>query len=212
MRILLIGEHALLLQALMKLLHDEIGAEVRTVARLPELESAVDQWDPDLAVLETTNVETIHELITSLASLQQRPPVLVIAPGEREQFLAALRAGARGFVGRHVGAEELLGAIQAVQRGEWGIPRAFVGELVTEYLTLVREQPTPHPESFNERERRILTYLAHGMSAQRIGEQLFLSASTVRGEIRGIVQKLRVANRTQAVAEALRRGLLLPEE
>ena len=65
---------------------------------------------------------------------------------------------------------------------------------------------------FSDRERRILTLLARGMNAQDIGTQLFVSSSTVRGDIRGIVHKLGVANRTQAVAEALRRALILPED
>lgn len=212
MRILLIGEHALLLQGLMKLLEDEVAAEVRSVRRLSDVETVVEQWEPVLAILETTEAETVRELTSLFSTLEKGIPVLVIAPGEREQFLAALRAGARGFVGRHVTVEDLLGAIHAVQRGEWGISRARVGDLVDAYLLLVQERVTPLPMTFGEREQRILTLLAQGMNAQRIGEHLFLSASTVRGEIRGIVKKLGVANRTQAVAEALRRGLILPED
>jgi DNA-binding NarL/FixJ family response regulator len=212
MRILLVGEHALLLQGLMKLLEDEVAAEVRTVRRLPDVEATIAQWQPALAILETTQTESIQDLTSLLASLDYDVPLLVIAPSEREPFLAALRAGARGFVGRHVNVEELLGAIQAVQRGEWGIPRSLVGYLVNEYLLLVREQPAPAQPAFSERERRVLTLLARGMNARRIGELLFVSSSTVRGEIRAIVQKLGVENRTQAVAEALRRGLLPTEE
>lgn len=212
MRILLVGEHVLLLQGLMKLLEDEVGAEVRTVRRLPDVAATIEHWDPVLAILEAVTAESVRDLTSLFASLERNIPVLVIAPAEREHFLAALRAGARGFVGRHVSVEELLGAIKAVQRGQWGIPRALVGELVAEYLTLVRERAARSPVVFTERERRILTSLARGMSAKRIGEHLFLSASTVRGEIRTIVRKLGVANRTQAVAEALRRGLVLPDD
>jgi DNA-binding NarL/FixJ family response regulator len=196
----------------MKLLEDEIASDVRTVRRLTEVAPAIDHWEPALAILETTRVDAIEELTSLLASLARHIPVLVIAPGEREHFLAALRAGARGFVGRHVNVADLLGTIQAVQRGEWGIPRSYVGELVDAYLLLVRERVTPAPMEFSERERRILTLLARGMNAQDIGAQLFVSSSTVRGDIRGIVQKLGVANRTQAVAEALRRALILPED
>jgi two-component system response regulator DevR len=211
-RILLVGEHALLLQGLMKLLEDEVAAEVRTVRRLADVEAAIEQWIPALAILETTGNEPIQELISSLSSLQRDVPVLVIAPGEPDQFLAALRAGARGFVGRHISVEDLLHIVEIVQRGGWGIPESLIGSLVEEYLLLVRERTTSPTMVLSKREQQVLAFLAQGMNARRIGEQMFLSASTVRGDIRGIVRKLGVANRTQAVAEALRRDLLHVED
>ena len=137
--------------------------------------------------------------------------LLVIAPADRRQFLAALRAGARGFIGRQAGARELVGCVDAVRRGEWGLPRSLIGDLVDEHLMLTSVEHFVPPAAFTERERHVLRLLAQGASAQRIGQELYVSESTVRSDINAVTRKLRVANRMQAVTEAIRLGLIEPE-
>jgi DNA-binding NarL/FixJ family response regulator len=211
MRILLAGDHALLLEGLSKLLAEEAGAEVRTMRRTHVLDVAIAGWQPQVVILEAAETGPVTEFAARLRASDPNVPLLVIAPNDREQFLGALRAGARGFVGRQVSVDELLGAVRALKRGEWGVPRALVGELVKEYLRLVEEQEARAVIALSERQWRILALLAGGANAARIADRLYLAASTVRAEIRAIVRQLGVANRAQAVAEVLRRGLVVPE-
>jgi two-component system nitrate/nitrite response regulator NarL len=206
MRLLLVGEHVLLLQGLTKLLHDQTGAELRATASQSEAEEAVQVWRPDVVIVETSNVAAASDRLAGLRRAGGEPPLLVIAPGEREQFLAALRSGVRGFVGRDATAEQLLGCIDAVRRGEWGLPRALLGDLAGAYVALATAHGRSHV-ALTDRERRVLQLLARGATTRRIGQEMFLSEGTIRGEIRALTQKLGVANRVQLVTEAFRLGL-----
>jgi DNA-binding NarL/FixJ family response regulator len=211
MRLLLVGEHVLLLQGLAKLLHDQTGAEIRATVRRDEAEDALRHWRPDVVVAETSDMSAAGNLIEHLHTTADGLPLVVIAPGDRAQFLAALRAGARGFVGRDASAEQLLGCIDAVCRGEWGLPRGVIGYLVEEYLALSAAQRPPARVELTQREQQIVRLLARGLSTDQIGRELYLSESTVRAHIRALAQKLGVVNRVQAVHEALRRGLVTPD-
>lgn len=211
MRLLLVGDHVLLLQGLAQLLQDQPGAQVRTAVPPETAAAALRDWRPDLVLTETADVLAAAERLAHLCRLADAIPLVVIAPSEPAQFLAALRAGARGFVGRDVPADRLYGCLAAVQRGEWGLPRALLGALVEAYVDLSADAQPPVP-ALTTREQHILRLLAQGLSTPRIGRQLYLSESTVRAEIRTLSQKLGVANRVQLVSEALRRGLVPAEE
>lgn len=209
-RLLLVGDHVLLLEGLAKLLHDRTGADVNTSSNWQEISHTIQRLRPAIIIAETSNVPAVAEHLVRIERTGGQPPLLVIAPGDREQFLAALRAGARGFVGRDATAAQLLGCIAAVQRGEWGLPRVLVGDLAEAYRELFAAG-VPPPLDLSAREQHILRLLARGMSAHGIGTQLYLSESTVRAEIRSLAQRLGVANRMQLVTEALRRGLVTPD-
>jgi DNA-binding NarL/FixJ family response regulator len=206
-RLLLTGEHVLLLQGLVKLLGDQPGADIRAATRPDEAEESVRVWRPEVVIFETSNVPAAIERLEGLCHAAEDVPLLVIGPAEREQFLAALRAGARAYVGRDATAERLLGCIEAVRRGEWGVPRALVGVLAEAYVTLANAEVRPSAQAITERERRVLELLTLGASVARIGQELFLSEGTVRSDIRALTRKLGVANRVQLVAEAMQRGL-----
>lgn len=210
MRLLLAGEHVLFLQGLAKLLQDHTGAHVHVLTLSEHLDDAVRETQPDVVVAETSNVPAVGGVLARLP-LSDGLRLLIIAPGEPEQFLAALRAGARGFVVRDATADQLLVCLDAVLRGEWGLPRSLLGPLVQEYLMLVHADHRPPLLELSERERQILRLLAQGMSAQRIGQALYLSESTIRADVRTLARKFGVANRMQVVTEALRRGLVAPD-
>lgn len=207
MRLLLVGEHVLLLEGLMKLLHDQTGAEIRAVTQQDEAQETARRWEAEVIVVETSNVPAAATRLVELRAAAPSVPLVVIAPGDQAQFLAALRAGARGFVGRDATADQLAGCIKAVWRGEWGVPRAFMGMLAEAYLELAATTHRSDPIALTDRERNVLDLLVRGLSTAHIGQQLFLSESTVRADIRSLIHKLGVANRVQLVAEALRRGL-----
>ncbi len=193
-RLLLAGEHVLLLEGLKRLLEEQEAAEVRTLLleAAPELPQ---DWVPDVLLVETSDVRGIGPQLARLRAHVAPAPLLIIAPGEPEQFLAALRAGARGFVPRDARAGNLMRCVAAVRRGEWGLPRGLLGALVDAYLALAAAPALTDPQ-LTERERQVLQLLVRGWSAERIGRELFLSESGVRSVIRGIARKLGVQRTT----------------
>lgn len=207
MRLLLFGEHVLLLQALKTLIEDQIGAEVRVAARLTEVEAAVLDQPPDVLLIETSDVPASAALLRQLRGASGDLPLLIIAPDAADQLLAALRLGARGFVGRNDTAGHLATAVEALQRGEWSVPPGLIGALAEAYLTLAAAGQG-HAEVLSEREQRIIHLLVQGATIDRISSELFLSPSSVRSEIHALQQRFSVGNRMQLVTEAIRRGIV----
>jgi len=120
---------------------------------------------------------------------------------------AAMRAGARGYVLKEAGQEELLRAVRAVAQGE-AIFSPAIARRMMRYFAASRSGPGAEilPE-LTERERELLTLIARGKSNGEIGDQLVLSPKTVRNHISNIFAKLQVTDRAQAIVRAREAGL-----
>ncbi len=139
---------------------------------------------------------------------RQKPnlPVIVLSMHtDRETVLGALSEGAAGYLTKSVETPELLAAIRAVHQG-----RSYVHPTIAPHLLGAIRKPTAASSRTDlcDRELRILRYAADGWSNQRIADKLFLSASTIKSDLRSIFHKLKVSTRTEAVAEAIQRGLV----
>lgn len=121
-----------------------------------------------------------------------------------ESVLSAMRAGARGYLLKGAGPEEIGRAIEAVGRGE-AIFGPSVARRVIELMTAPR-QPEPFPE-LTDRESEVLELIAQGWSNGRIAQHFTLSPKTVRNHVSNILTKLRVPDRSQAIIRAREAGL-----
>jgi DNA-binding NarL/FixJ family response regulator len=161
---------------------------------------------PDVVIMDLhlpglSGVETTVRLLADHPGLG----VLVLTMFEDDtSLLAALRAGARGYVVKGSDHEEIVGAIRAVARGE-----VLIGRAVSARLGAALASPAgPRPfQELTEREFTVLELLARGWSTERIAANQFLSPKTVRNNISGILAKLGVASRTEAVARARDAGV-----
>jgi two-component system NarL family response regulator len=115
-----------------------------------------------------------------------------------EAVYRALRAGAKGYLLKTAPRAELLAAIRAVAAGENYLPAPLALRLAERL-----RQPELSP-----REREILEFIRRGRSNKEIGAALDITEDTVKRHVSNLMQKLRVDDRAQAVAEALRRGLI----
>lgn len=204
-RVLLVSEYVLLAQGLAALLQDQSRTSVRITGLTSDLQAIVREWRPGIILVETADVGATAEFWGPLQASNSSIPLVIIAPADSEQLKSALLAGARGFVPREASADQLLNCLDAVSRGEWGLPRSFLGELVQEYLALRTAEHAPALQ-LSERELAILTGLAAGQSARQIGANVFLSESAVRTEIRILKQRVGARTRSHLVAEARRLG------
>lgn len=139
--------------------------------------------------------------------------LVVSAWSSEEAVLAALRAGATGYVLKERDDIEVSLSIRSVLRG--GAPiDPFIARRILDFLpqqvpAALSAAANPAPlEVLTEREVQILRLVADGMSNREIAEQIFLSRYTVEGYIKQIYRKLAVSSRTKAVLEARARGLL----
>ena len=144
--------------------------------------------------------------------------IIVLTTFEADEYVVeALRSGASGFLGKSVEPDELLDAIRVVARGEALLsPRATRG-LIARFLA----QPgPPEPDSvgsapdgavldvLTDREREMVTLVAHGLSNEDIAEGLHLSPLTVKTHINRAMSKLQARDRAQLVVLAYQTGLV----
>lgn len=134
------------------------------------------------------------------------PEVLVLTVfDEEERVLAALRAGAAGYLLKGSPLERLVEAIREVHAGGTVIQPSLARLVLRRLQPLEELEP---PQRLTPREVEILQIVARGLSNREAAEVLGLSPSTVRTHLEHIYEKLEVGNRVEAVAEGIRQGLI----
>ena len=136
-----------------------------------------------------------------------RPQARVIALptyADEPTVLSALRAGARGYLTKDAGAEEIEAAIVAVARGEAALDPAVQAHVLA---GLAQDAPAL-PDGLTAREAEVLGLIADGLSNAQIAERLVVSQATVKSHVNHVFAKTGVRDRAQAVAYAYRNGLV----
>ena len=167
----------------------------------------IRELTPDTAVLDL-RLPSLDGLAVLDAIQRDRLPtrvVVVSAYDDSESVYRAISAGARAYVVKVSSGAEVCDAVAAVARGETLIPDELQAGLARE-IRLRRD--VPDRPALSDREIEVLRVAAEGGGAAEIGERLHISPATVKTHLAHIYEKLEVPDRTAAVAEALRRGLL----
>jgi DNA-binding NarL/FixJ family response regulator len=136
--------------------------------------------------------------------------ILILTTYETEEYVAqALRAGAGGFIGKGIGAGELLHAVRTIAAGDTLLSPAATRSLVARFLATPDEAPRHHeqPDLLTTREREMVALVATGLSNKEIAERMFLSPFTVRAHVQRAMTKLEARDRAQLVVIAYRTGL-----
>ncbi len=149
----------------------------------------------DLRLPDLSGVEAIRQI--RLHAPQARIVVLTTYEGD-EDIHQALRAGAGAYLIKGMSHEALLKAIRQVHRGARFLPHSIVE-------TLQSRDPSSH---LSQREREVLHLMFRGMSNREIADELKIKEVTVKSHVSVIIMRLKVSDRTQAVVEGLKRGLI----
>jgi DNA-binding NarL/FixJ family response regulator len=199
-RILLVDDHAVIRMGLATAASDAGDMEiVADVENGQDALAAFRQHQPDVVVLDLrmpgiSGVETIRALRDEFKSVR----ILIFSNfAKGDEIFRALKAGAAGFVLKGMPLERLLEAIRAVHQGDQYIPNEIamrVGERLLAQLS--------------PREIDILHLLARGLSNKEIAAELGVVEGTVKIHITSIFSKLSVSDRTQALIEAVKRGIV----
>ncbi|MCK8674340.1 response regulator transcription factor [Rhodococcus sp. HM1] len=208
-RIVLVDDHAILRQGLRSILDREPDLEVVGEASSEnEALVLVDRMRPDIVLMDLKlSAGSDYEGLTLCSQLSAAHPglgLLVLTTFLDEQLVVrAVHAGARGYVVKDVDTTELVRAIRAVSRGESAFDSRSAAAVVRTLSGKV-----PQTEQLTDRELEVLRLLAAGLSNAKIGEQLFISATTVKFHVSNIMRKLGVGRRAEAVYAASKQGLI----
>ena len=134
--------------------------------------------------------------------------VIILTTYDDDQHLYnAIEAGAHGFLTKHADYSDLAESIRAVARGERLLSPSLVGKVLDRFKELARAQALQQ-SGLSEQELELLRLIAQGETNKEIGDKLFWSEVTVKRRASEVYGKLNVADRAQAVGEAMRRGLI----
>ncbi len=206
-RILIADDHPLFLEGLANSL--KAAPDFLVVAEANSGEEAVERalaLRPDMVLLDVSmpgigGIAAASQIVAGLPGVR----VMMLTVSEvTESLLAALKAGAHGYVLKGVSAHDLRTIVRNVAAGEAYVSPALAAELLTEFS---RPRPTDSLETLTTREADVLELLSLGMTNRQIGERLHLAEKTVKHYMTVILQKLHVRTRTEAALLAVQRGV-----
>jgi NarL family two-component system response regulator LiaR len=163
------------------------------------------QVRPDVVLMDMVMPDMDGATATRIIRKQSESIQVIALTSFKEEILvqSALQAGAIGYLLKDVSADELAGAIRAAHAG-----RATLSADVTEVMVHAAGQPPKPGLDLTERERAVLALMVEGLNNSQIAGKLGVSPSTIKSHVSNILAKLGVSSRTEAVALALRHGLV----
>jgi DNA-binding NarL/FixJ family response regulator len=200
-RILIVDDHPVVRAGLASMLSTQPGFQVAAnVANGTEAIAVVDATPPDIVLLDLrmpgmTGIEVLH-------ALHQRNSVsrtIVLTSFETdEDIYQAVQAGAQGYLLKNTSQQELVSAIREVHAGLRHLPPSITARLAERMMR----------SALTSRELEVLKMLSKGLTNKQIAHALSISDNTVRNHVNSIIEKLEVADRTEAVTLALQRGII----
>lgn len=207
-KIVIADDHPLIRQGLRVVI--DMQPDLELVGEASNGEQAVQQaltLHPDIVIMDL-QMPIMDGLSATRAIAQADPQVQVLvltSYPDDDNVYAAIKAGAMGFLLKDSSAEYLLDAIRMVSRGESVLHPTIARKLMQEIKQPPKLPPTTEP--LTPREVEVLGCLAQGMANSQIANELSVSVRTVSAHIRNILDKLHLANRTQAALYALEQGI-----
>ncbi|MFG3438027.1 response regulator [Nonomuraea sp. NPDC047897] len=214
--VLLVDDHALVRMGFRLML--DAQPDLRVVGEAADGAEAVERCRrlrPDVVLMDlhmpgVDGVRATERITTELPGVR----VLALSTFDLdENVVAALRAGADGFLPKDVSPEELVEGVRVVHRGESAVAPRLLTRLIG---TFVRAENPRRPgaslelSGLTEREREVLVLIARGRSNGEIAADLGVSPSTVKNHVTSLFAKLAVRDRAQAVIAAYEAGLVTP--
>lgn len=212
-RVLIVDDHAILRQALRLLLevHQEIEV-VGDAANGREAMEAAEKLLPDVILMDMVmpGLNGLEATRQIRRRLPKSKVLILTGYMEDEQIVAALRAGASGYIVKKSDATELILGIQSVHRGNTYFSASISDAgTASEYLLQARsEEGKAGYDLLTSREREVLQLIAEGYSNQRIAQELYISVKTVEAHKAHIMSKLHAQTRTDLIRYALQKGLV----
>ena len=210
-RVCVVENETLVRQGLRRVLELDRDIEVTSEARDGVEALAVFAANPpDVALLDVRmpRLDGVG-VLEALRSRADPPPCLVLTTfDDADAFLAAVRAGARGYLLKDASPEELSEAIRCVAEGGTWLKPVVTENVLRALRDGTRGAGSGSDEKLTEREVEVLRLLAGGYSNREIGAALGVTERTVKNHVSSILAKLWVRDRTRAVLKALSLGLI----
>lgn len=210
-RVVLVDDHHIVRRGLHSFLKAFPDLEVvGEAASGEEALQKIEEWMPDVVVMDMLmpgGMDGIEAIKAIRALLPNTRIVTLTSYTDDARVVAALRAGAIGYVRKEADPEVLLSSIRAAARGQSLLDPAVASVVMQELM-----RGGKHSAELTEREQEVLRQLALGRTNHEIAAALTVSDETVKTHVGNILTKLQLAHRTQAVIYALKKGMISLDE
>jgi DNA-binding NarL/FixJ family response regulator len=208
-KVMIVDDHPVVREGLSAMLNKEPDIEV-----IVEAENGADaikkanEFRPEIVLMdlrmpEVDGVEAMRQIRAEHPEIN----FIVLTTYDNDEYIfKGIEAGARAYLLKDAPREELFKAIRAVYKGESLIQPAIAGRVLDRFSELSRQAQVP--EALSGRELEVLKLMAKGTTNKTIASDLSISESTVKTHIQTIFQKLGVGDRTEAVTEAIKKGII----
>jgi len=183
---------------------------VATAADGEEALALAAQHNPDVVLMDLRMPRM--DGIEAIARLAARgtSAIALTTYADDASVLGALRAGARGYLTKDAGAEEIRAAVEAVARGEAALDPAIQHHVLAAVSAPAEASSPEPPDDLTPREVEVLQLIAEGLTNTEIAERLVVSNATVKSHVNHIFAKIGARDRAQAVVYAYARGIAQP--
>jgi DNA-binding NarL/FixJ family response regulator len=209
-RLMLADDHRMLREGLRRSMTEE-GFDV--VAEAGDGEEAVrlaDELTPDVVLMDVTmpdvdGVEAARRIRSDHADVQV---VMLTMHADQDVITSAIRAGACGYLVKDCSTDEIAGAVRAAAADETTLSPGIAASMLDEVRRLDEPTTAEADRVVSRREEEVLQLIADGCSTPEVASRLYISQKTVKNHLASIYQKLDARDRTQAVLQAVRMGIV----
>jgi len=206
-RVVVVDDHEMFAQGLTAVLGADPSIEVVATAGTVEAGmAAIRLHTPDVVLMDYELPDGDGASATERIKVEapEAQIVMVTSFDDEGILVRAIEAGASGFITKHKAIQEVAAAVRAAHAGEALISPSMLARL----LPKLRQNPRGVGADLTAREVEVLKLLAAGVSNQQIAEELVLSLHTVRNHVQNVITKLGAHSKLEAVATAVREGLI----
>ena len=191
----------------------DVAGEAATGAQAIQ---AARDTHPDVIVMDIRMPGMDGIEATQIITAGQAPPrVLILTTFDDDDYVyAALRAGASGFLVKHMALDDILTAIRVVAAGDALIAPGVTRRLIAQFASqpVPATPPSGQIDGITDREREVLILVGRGMTNAEIAGSLFISTATVKAHVARLLAKLGARDRVQLVITAYQTGLVPPSQ
>ncbi len=209
-RILIADDHAVVRAGLKALLETRDNFHVVAEAETGEdaLQKAQEYY-PDVAVLDIrmpglSGIEACKKIINTVEGCRV---VMLTSYAEDELLLAAIDAGASGYVLKRIGSDELLHAVERVSQGEGTLDPTMTKAVFQKVREANKAEDASAFADLTQQELAVLSLVAQGLTNRQIAMRLFLGEGTVRNYVSSVLSKINVSNRAEAAIYAVKHNI-----
>jgi DNA-binding NarL/FixJ family response regulator len=206
---MLADDHRMLREGLRRSMIDQGFDVVGEACDGDEAIRLADELRPEIILMDVTMPEVDGVEATRQIRLEH-PEIRIVMltmHADQEVLTSAIRAGASGYLVKDCSTEEIASAVRMAVSGETALSPQLAASMLDEVRRL--DRPNADEERIvTRREEEVLQLIADGCSTPEVAEQLFISQKTVKNHLASIYQKLDARDRTQAVLQAVRMGIV----